>query len=599
MIDSCKKILYLLPSGDKYKLLALFVLMLLAAALEVAGIGMVPAFVTIVADPDRVMQYEPAEWLFTILGIATTRDLLIWGGGALIAIFLIKNLYLIAYYYIEALFVYNRNYIISREMMSTYMQAPYTFHLQRNTAELLRNTAPEVRIVVKEVLKPFLLMAKEVVIVVTIIVFLVIMEPLISLVVFGILGSAVGGFLMLTQKKMKRYGKEEQSMRWEVIKSVNQGLGGIKDARVLNREAEFIEVFRKATHRSSRLLAMAEFMSKIPKPVVETVAVSGVMLIAVTMVIQGRPISAIIPIMTLFAVATARMMPAIQKITSIMTRLRYNIVAVDPLYEDMLELAEYRKGFLADRKKNNRITLTDSIEARDVHYHYPESEEQALDGVSFNIPKGKAVAFIGSSGAGKTTVVDLLLGLLEPQKGQILVDGIDIRQNLSAWQRSIGYIPQFIYLADDTLRKNIAFGIPEDKIDDEKVWKAVRMAQLEELVLRLPDGLDTVIGEHGTRLSGGQRQRIGIARALYHDPQVLVMDEATSALDNVTEKQIIDAIENLKGERTIIMIAHRLTTVMNCDRLYLMDSGKITKAGTYQELIESSQQFREMAMENN
>jgi len=599
VIDSCKKILYLLPSGDKYKLLALFVLMLLAAALEVAGIGMVPAFVTIVADPDRVMQYEPAEWLFTILGIATTRDLLIWGGGALIAIFLIKNLYLIAYYYIEALFVYNRNYIISREMMSTYMQAPYTFHLQRNTAELLRNTAPEVRIVVKEVLKPFLLMAKEVVIVVTIIVFLVIMEPLISLVVFGILGSAVGGFLMLTQKKMKRYGKEEQSMRWEVIKSVNQGLGGIKDARVLNREAEFIEVFRKATHRSSRLLAMAEFMSKIPKPVVETVAVSGVMLIAVTMVIQGRPISAIIPIMTLFAVATARMMPAIQKITSIMTRLRYNIVAVDPLYEDMLELAEYRKGFLADRKKNNRITLTDSIEARDVHYHYPESEEQALDGVSFNIPKGKAVAFIGSSGAGKTTVVDLLLGLLEPQKGQILVDGIDIRQNLSAWQRSIGYIPQFIYLADDTLRKNIAFGIPEDKIDDEKVWKAVRMAQLEELVLRLPDGLDTVIGEHGTRLSGGQRQRIGIARALYHDPQVLVMDEATSALDNVTEKQIIDAIENLKGERTIIMIAHRLTTVMNCDRLYLMDSGKITKAGTYQELIESSQQFREMAMENN
>ncbi len=200
-------------------------------------------------------------------------------------------------------------------------------------------------------------------------------------------------------------------------------------------------------------------------------------------------------------------------------------------------------------------------------------------------------------GAGKTTVVDLLLGLLEPQRGGVLVDGKDINVNLSAWQRNIGYIPQFIYLADETLRKNIAFGLPEDKIDDDQVWKAVQLAQLEDLVHRLPHGLDTIIGERGTRLSGGQRQRVGIARALYHDPQVLVMDEATSALDNITEKQIIKAIEELKGERTIIMIAHRLTTVMNCDILYLMEAGKIVKQGTYRELISSSQQFREMAME--
>ena len=595
MLTTVKKILYLLPKGDPVKLVILFFMMLLAALLEVAGIGMIPAFISIVADPDRVLQYEPVERLFATLGIATSRDLLIWGGGMLIGIFVIKNLYLVAYFYIQARFIYNRKYIISHGLMSAYMQAPYTFHLQRNTAELLRNTNQEVSLLVQNVLKPTLLMAKEMVMVAAIIVFLVIMEPLISLVVFAVLGSMVGGFLMLTQKTMKRYGREEQKLRREMIKAVNQGLGGIKDARVLNREAEFIDVFRKATRRSSQLLTIKEFLSKIPKPVLETVAVGGMMLIAVTMVIQGRPISSIIPIMALFGMATVRLMPAIQQITSFMTRLRYSIVSVDPIYNDMLELAEYRKGFLADRKREDRMTLTDSIEVRQVHFHYPDSEEQALDGVSFKIPRGGAVAFTGRSGAGKTTVVDLILGLLEPQKGRILVDGIDIQQNLSAWQRNIGYIPQFIYLADETLRKNIAFGLPDDKIDDEKVWQAVRLAQLEELVHRLPDGINTVIGERGTRLSGGQRQRVGIARALYHDPQLLVMDEATSALDNATEKQIIKAIEQLKGERTIITIAHRLTTVMNCDVIYFMRDGKIESHGTYNELVSHNERFKVLA----
>ncbi len=573
-------------------------MMLFAALLEVAGIGMIPAFVSIVAEPEKILNYEPVDRVFAFLGITTSRDLLIWGGVALISIFVIKNLYLIAYFYILSRFVYNRNYMISQRLMKSYMQAPYTFHLQRNTAELLRNTTQEVRLVVQQVVKPGLEITKEIVMVVSIITFLVIMEPLITLIVFIVMGSTVGGFLMLTQKKMRSFGKEEQKLRMEMIKSVNQGLGGIKDARVLNREEEFIESFRKAAFRSSRLLATKNFISKIPKPVVETVAVGGIMLIAILMVLQGRPITSIIPILALFAMATMRLLPAIQKITSTMTSLRYNIVSLDPLYEDMLELAPYRKNFLADRKKHERITLQKKIECKDVHYHYPESDEQALKGVSFVIPKGKAVAFTGASGAGKTTVVDLLLGLLDPQKGQILVDGLDIRDNLSAWQRNIGYIPQFIYLGDETLRKNIAFGVPENEIEDEKVWNAIKLAQLEDTVNQMPDKLDTVIGERGTRLSGGQRQRVGIARALYHDPQVLVMDEATSALDNITEKQIIEAIDQLKGERTVITIAHRLTTVMKCDMIYFMMDGKIQSQGTYDELVKKSEKFRVLAEVN-
>ncbi len=595
MIETVKKILYLLPRGDKYRILALLALMFAAALFEVAGIGMIPAFVSIVADPDRVLAYEPIAGLLDLLGIDTQREMLIWGGATLVAVFVFKNIFLTFYYYVEARYAYSRYYRLAHRLMSSYMQAPYTFHLQRNTADLLRNTSSEVRLLIQQVIKPALIMAKEVVMAFSIILFLLIMEPLITLVVIVLLGSGVSGFLVLTQRRVKGYGREEQEHRRGLIKALNQGVGGIKDARVLNREAEFIEKFRYAAWRSSVLLTKKFFLAKIPKPIVETIAVAGIMLIAVLMVVQGRPVTTIIPVLTLFVMATVRLMPAIQQVTKSMTKLRYNLVVVDPIYNDIKELADYRKRFLADRDKHELIELNNEITIRDLHYSYPASDEQALRGVSLSIPKGASVAFTGPSGAGKTTIVDLLLGLLDPEKGEILVDGQNIKDHLSAWQRNIGYIPQFIYLSDETLRNNIAFGIKDEEIDVEAVWQALRLAQLEDFVRGLPEDLDTIIGERGVRLSGGQRQRIGIARALYHNPQVLVMDEATSALDNVTEKQIIAALDELKGQRTVITIAHRLTTVMDCDRIYFMKDGLIESEGTYEELISKNESFRVLA----
>ena len=326
-------------------------------------------------------------------------------------------------------------------------------------------------------------------------------------------------------------------------------------------------------------------------------AVVAIMLIAVVMHLQGRPIASIIPVIAMFGVAIVRLMPSIQIIAEMLTNIRYSIVSVNPIYDDLTAMKKYGEEFRTDRQRDAKTTLTHAVQIHDLHYHYPNSDEQALNGVSLEIPKGRAVAFVGPSGAGKTTIVDVLLGLLEPQKGEILVDDKNIFDSISAWQRNIGYIPQFIYLSDDSLRRNIAFGLPDSDIDEEKIHKAVELAQLNELVSRLPDGLDTVIGERGARLSGGQRQRIGIARALYNDPQVLVMDEATSALDNITEQHIIHSIETLKGEHTIIMIAHRLTTVMNCDVLYMMENGKIVDQGAYKELLERNEGFREMARE--
>ncbi len=597
MLKIIKKIFYILPKGDPVKLVVIFVLMMVAAVLEVMGIGMIPAFVAIVADPEQVLAAEWLQPLLNALDISSQQDLLKWGAVALLAVFILKGAYIITFNYFEARFIYNRRYTISHRLMSSYMQAPYTFHLQRNTAELLRNIIREINVLINIVVTNLLKMSREGVMTLSILIFLFMIEPIITLMVISLSGIGAGTFILLNNKKMKEYGKEEQKRHSEMIKAINQGLGGIKDARVLNREDEFIEKFRVEAFKTTRLMAYIKFIQQIPRPVIETTAVLGMLLIAVLLVWQDRSMSTIIPILTLFAMATVRLMPSIQELISMYTNLRYNLVALNPIYDDLKELEEYNTRFLEDRKNKGNLSLEKQIEIRNVSYHYPDSDEQAINNVSITIPKGKAVAFVGSSGAGKTTIVDLILGLLEPEKGEILVDGIPICKSPSAWQRNIGYIPQSIYLADETLRSNIAFGLKEKEIDDEKVMQAVKLAQLETMLKRLPKGLDTVVGEHGTRLSGGQRQRVGIARALYHNPQVLVMDEATSALDNITEKQITKAIESLKGERTLIMIAHRLTTVKNCDKLYFMEEGRIIQEGTYHDLVNSNIQFREMALE--
>lgn len=597
MKDTIRKLIYILPERDPLKLLVIFFAMLILALIEVAGLGMIPAFVAIVANPERVLQIEWIQPLLQTLEIEGSRELLLWGGVFLVGIFVIKSAYVIGYTYFEAKFIYRRRYIISKRLMTSYMQAPYTFHLGRNTSELLRNITGEVNIVVNAIITTLLKISKEVIMTAAVLTFLLIAEPLITLLIMLLSGAGAGSFILFVRNRMKLYGLEEQVRRGAMIKAVQQGLAGIKDVRVLNRESEFIEVFRKEAYGSSKLMASLQFIKQVPKPIIETTAVIGMLCISLLLVWQGRPMSAIIPILTLFAMATVKLMPSIQTITSMYTNLRYNMVSINPVYDDLKELEEYNNRLLGDREKNIRLQLNSSINADSVRYRYPNSEEQAIDGVSFSIPKGAAAAFVGSSGAGKTTIIDLLLGLLEPESGAIRVDGNDIQNNLSAWQRNIGYIPQSIYLADETLRCNIAFGVPEKEIDDEKVQQAAELAQLGKMIQGLPDGLETIVGEQGTRLSGGQRQRVGIARALYHNPEVLVMDEATSALDNITEKQITAAIDSLKGDRTIIMIAHRLTTVKDCDIIYFMEDGKIVQSGTYRELIKANQHFREMALE--
>lgn len=597
MSTTLKKVFYILPNGDPLKLLVLLLLMFVAALMEVAGISMIPAFVAIVADPETVMKVKQLQSTLDYLQINSERDLLVWGSVALLAIFILKSAYIITFNYFESQFIFRRRYTVSHRLMRAYMQAPFVFHLQRNTAELLRNISHEVEVFINNVVTSLLKMTRETVMAAAILIFLFSVEPLITLLIISLSVLGAGSFILLNKKKMKAYGQEEQERRAQMIKALNQGLGGIKDARVLNREDEFIEKFRIETYRSTTLKAYIRFIQQIPRPVVETTAVLGMLLVAMLLLWQSRSMAAIIPILTLFAMATVRMMPSIQEIVTIYTGLRYNLVSIDPIYADLKALEGFNTRFNEERSRSEKIQFEDKIVIDNLSYRYPNSKEQALNGVSLHIKKGEAVAFVGASGAGKTTIVDIILGLLEPTQGAIFVDGKDISENISAWQRNVGYIPQSIYLADESLRANVAFGLPEKDIDDEKVMNAIRLAQLETLVMRLPFGLDTVVGENGTRLSGGQRQRLGIARALYHNPKILVMDEATSALDNITEKQIIEAIESLKGDHTLIMIAHRLTTVKNCDKLYFMEEGAIVQEGNYGSLVSTNLKFREMALE--
>ncbi len=497
MANKIKKIIYVLPDGDPFKLAVILCFMIIAAAMEVVGISMIPAFVAIVADPERVMQQQWLQPVLATLEINNQRDLLLWGSTSLVGIFIVKSAYTIWLNYFETKFIARRRYMISHRLMRAYMQAPYIFHVQKNTAELLRNIAYEIDYFINNVITNLLRMSREMIIAVAILVFLFVMEPLITLVVIVLSVLGPGTFILLNKRKMKEFGEEEQARRSQMIKALNQGVGGIKDARVLNREEEFIEKFRIEAFKSMRLKAYIQFIQQIPRPVVETTAVLGMLLVAVLLLWQNRPMAAIIPILALFAMATVRMMPSIQQIVSMYTNLRYNIVSVEPIYKDLKELEAFNRTFNADRDRKLVLKFEQNIELKNLSYHYPGSEEQAVNNVSININKGEAVAFVGSSGAGKTTIVDIILGLFEPDEGQILVDGVDIQQNLSAWQQNIGYIPQSIYLADESLRANVAFGLPESEINDQQVWNAIKLAQLEKMVQRLPHGLHTIIGENG------------------------------------------------------------------------------------------------------
>ncbi|MCL7746081.1 ABC transporter ATP-binding protein [Halalkalibacter alkaliphilus] len=583
MIDTIKKLLILFNKNEKKKLFIIFLMMIVAALFETIGIGLIVPFVGMVTNPGMIQEQAILSYIYELFKFQTTTGFIIFSVVFLLSVFLLKNVYLLFFHYVQYRVIYNQQVKLSRELFKEYLTKPYTFHLQKNTSNLLRNVNGEVPKVFQGIVMSSFQLLTEVLVITFILILLLLTSPVATITASVLLGGSVVIFFKVFRRKISYLGKEQQKVSGTIIKWVNQGLGASKEVKVSGKEGFFINAYTKQSLikvKNSRFMKMLEL---VPRLFIETLLVSIVLITMLIIIFQGLDTTQLVSTMALFAMAAFRLMPSINRVVALITTIRYSQPALTVVYDDLFNNKDKSSNSILDKDANDllirkgRRAFHQSINLTGVSFRYPGQQEYSVKDVSLTIPIGNSVAFIGESGAGKTTLVDIILGLLHPEKGSISVDGNEIKNIKSLWQQKIGYIPQSIFLSDDTIRGNIAFGIENSQINDDAVWRALEQAQLKEFVESLPNKLETEVGERGVRLSGGQRQRIGIARALYHNPEILFMDEATSALDNQTEKEFMKAIDGLQGEKTLIIIAHRLSTIENCDIVFEIKKGKLAE----------------------
>ena len=570
-----KKLSYIFSKRDKYKIALLLCIMVAGSFLELLGVAVFQPFVNIIMMPDSIQENPYLARIYQMFGCSTTESFLTVVALGIIVIYVVKNVYLWVEQNLIMKFTYGMQQKLSTRLLTTYLSEPYTFHLNKNIAELQRSMQEDTGLFT-QVLMHTLQLVAEVVVCIVLGVYLFTVSNSITVVIVGLLILCVVLFTKITKRFTEQLGKEAQVYKGKLYQWVNQSLGGVKEVKVLNREEFFVSSYKKYYGLYIKGVRINRLLSITPKYMVEAVCMTGLLIAIIIKLNFGHgELENFIPQLATFAVAAFRLLPSVGRINEHVNNILYAVPSVDLIYGDLKGIEDYQES--KGEEEGKEWSFEHGITAKHITYAYPNTDTNVLEDASCVIPKGKTVAFIGSSGAGKTTMADIILGLLAPQRGKILVDDIDVFKNLTMWHHQIGYIPQVIYLSDDTIRNNIAFGIHEDQIDEEAVKTALKKAQLAEFVDTLPDGLDTIVGDRGVRLSGGQRQRIGIARALYHDPEILVLDEATSALDNETETAVMEAIESLQGSKTMIIIAHRLTTIQNADIIYEVGDGKVTE----------------------
>ena len=570
-----KKLSYIFSKRDKYKIVLLLCIMVAGSFLELLGVAVFQPFVNIIMMPDSIQENPYLARIYQMFGCSTTESFLTVVALGIIVIYVVKNVYLWVEQNLIMKFTYGMQQKLSTRLLTTYLSEPYTFHLNKNIAELQRSMQEDTGLFT-QVLMHTLQLVAEVVVCIVLGVYLFTVSNSITVVIVGLLILCVVLFTKITKRFTEQLGKEAQVYKGKLYQWVNQSLGGVKEVKVLNREEFFVSSYKKYYGLYIKGVRINRLLSITPKYMVEAVCMTGLLIAIIIKLNFGHgELENFIPQLATFAVAAFRLLPSVGRINEHVNNILYAVPSVDLIYGDLKGIEDYQES--KGEEEGKEWSFEHGITAKHITYAYPNTDTNVLEDANCVIPKGKTVAFIGSSGAGKTTMADIILGLLAPQRGKILVDDIDVFKNLTMWHHQIGYIPQVIYLSDDTIRNNIAFGIHEDQIDEEAVRTALKKAQLAEFVDTLPDGLDTIVGDRGVRLSGGQRQRIGIARALYHDPEILVLDEATSALDNETETAVMEAIESLQGSKTMIIIAHRLTTIQNADIIYEVGDGKVTE----------------------
>ena len=573
----------LLDRKQKQKMILLVFLMLIGAVLETLGVSMILPVMNVVIEKNAVQNHRYLQVICDIfrIGYEDTRSLMILVMTGLIVIFAVKNIFLFFQQKVQLKFVYTNQFATSRRMMINFMERPYEYYLNADTSVIQRSITSDVNNMYGLILSLLQLVSEGIVFVCLVAVSLV-TDVVMSITVAVLLVAALLIIKCVLKPIMRKAGEENQDYYSGLYKWIDQSVMGIKEIKIANKENYFINEYAKCGAGYVNAVQRYNLYNATPRLLIETVAIAGMILYVMISLLQGANVEEIMPQIGLLAVAAMRLIPCANRINNHLTSISYFepffMGVSDNLQQEIRdENIDYDEASYQKKIEVEKLTIKEKIELKDIVYKYPNTEVLIFDHADMEIPIGKSVGIVGTSGAGKTTVVDILLGLLRLQSGEILADGVEVRDHYQSWLKNIGYIPQTIFMIDSTIRKNVAFGYADEDIDDEKVWRALKEAQLDEFVRGLPEGLDTGIGERGIRLSGGQRQRIGIARALFEDPEVLVLDEATSALDNETEAAIMDSINRLHGRKTLIIIAHRLQTIEKCDMVYRVENGKVDR----------------------
>ena len=567
------KVFSILPKRRRKQIPIIVFAMIIGAGFEVLGIGLVMPLLDIISDSDNTV----TEYLRSALPSLSDENILLLSVALFALIYVVKGFYLSALVWLTARFTYAVKADVSNNLMEIYLIAPYEYHLQKNSSQLIRNLTTEAMQLVQSALNPVFIILSESVMIISIGVFLMVIEPIGTLIVMLLLASLSFAFQRLVGGYTKDLGEVRQNADGMVIQKSQEALGGIKDVKILGKEQQFLKQFRFYNHTSSDVSAKQYALGQIPRMYLETIGVLVFSTLIVLLIARGDDFRQVIPTLGVFALAAFRLLPSANRVLSAINSLRFADAVIASLKDQLKANTLTIPNAPTGNTNMVHFSFHRSIDISNLSYQYPGTYELALMDINLSISKGESIGIIGKSGAGKSTLSDAILGLLKPSAGAIYVDGVDVYEDIKSWQSLIGYVQQDIYLLDDNIRSNIAFGEIDHEIDVNRINDAITEARLDEFVASLPEGIDTHLGERGVRLSGGQKQRIGIARALYRNTPILVFDEATSALDNETETEIVSAIKSFKGVRTTIVIAHRLSTIEHCDRVIELKKGRISK----------------------
>ncbi|MBR6257277.1 MAG: ABC transporter ATP-binding protein [Lachnospiraceae bacterium] len=577
-----RKIFKILEPAQRVKLVAVLFMILINSGLELLGVSAVYPLITAVTDPSAMEDSRIFSIAKSLVPINNNAEFIAYFAIALALVYIIKNLYII---WMNSVFYHFTTYSqkdLAVKLTEQYLYQDYCFHVEHNLAELQRNVENDVSNLFSTILNVLQLLA-ELLVCFSLVIYLAVTDIATTILVSVLMAILMGLLLILMKKRLKWLGMMNRSKYEERVQWFIQSFSGIKEIKAGGKEDFFIKGYRDSYEQYAGIYYERSVLSNLSKPCVEMVCISGILIYMAVRILSGQDTASFVPVLSVFAVAAFRMMPSFNRIGGYLSNIMFNKASVDAVLKDMQEMENLKKK--REKKSGVSMSFNKELSIKDLTFRYPSRPDvTVIDGISFDIPAKKSVALVGPSGSGKTTLADIILGIYDPVSGSVCADGKNIHEYVDAWHDIIAYIPQSIYLMDGSLRKNIAFGIPDDEIDDEKIWKALKEAQLDEFVRQQPDGLDCCIGDRGVRLSGGQRQRIGIARALYTEPQLLVLDEATSALDGETESAVMDAIYRLNGSITMIIIAHRITTIKNCDMIYRISDGKAEQI-SYEEAL--------------